>query len=102
MAFRKRTLLPLDDCLYALQASIAHLTGSSLHRLYQRHGISRLPDIKDGAEPKQTFKSYPIGDFHIDIAEVSIPAQKGSVSRCKIGQFDWELAAPWRVCLSYS
>ena len=33
---------------------------------------------------------------------VSIPAQKGSVSRCKIGQFVWELAAPWCVCLSYS
>ena len=34
--------------------------------------------------------------------DLSIPAQKGSVFRCKIGQFDWELAAPWRVCLSYS
>ena len=25
-AFRKHTLLPLDDCLYALQATIPHLT----------------------------------------------------------------------------
>ena len=39
--FRKHTLLPLDDCLYALQATIPHLTRSSLHRLFQRHGISR-------------------------------------------------------------
>lgn len=70
VAFRKHTLLPLDDCLYALQASIPHLTRSSLHRLYQRHEISRLPDMKDGAEPKKKFKSYPIGYFHIDIAEV--------------------------------
>ena len=30
-AFRKYTLLPLDDCLYALQPSIPHLTRSSLH-----------------------------------------------------------------------
>ena len=41
--FRRRTLLPLDDCLYALQATILHLTRPSLHRLLQRHEISRLP-----------------------------------------------------------
>src|ERR687894_103092 len=44
VAFRKHTLLPLDDCLYALQPTIPHLTRSSLHRCFQRHGISRLPD----------------------------------------------------------
>jgi transposase InsO family protein len=70
VAFRKHTLLPLDDCLYALQATIPHLTRSSLHRLFQRHDISRLPDLNAGAEPKKKFKSYPIGYFHIDIAEV--------------------------------
>jgi transposase len=48
VAFRKHTLLPLDDCLYALQATIPHLTRSSLHRCLQRHGISRLPDVEDG------------------------------------------------------
>ncbi|MFL6797630.1 MAG: IS481 family transposase, partial [Xanthobacteraceae bacterium] len=31
IAFRKHTLLPLDDCLYALQGTIPHLTRSSLH-----------------------------------------------------------------------
>lgn len=70
VAFRRHTLLPLDDCLYALQDTIPHLTRSSLHRLYQRHGISRLPDLKGEAQPKRTFKDYPIGYFHIDIAEV--------------------------------
>jgi transposase InsO family protein len=70
VAFRRHTLLPLDDCLYALQPTIAHLTRSSLHRCLQRHGISRLPDI-DGDKPKRSrFKAYPIGFFHIDIAEV--------------------------------
>lgn len=69
-AFRRHTLPPLDDCLYALQDTIPHLTRSSLHRLHQRHGISRLPDLKVGAEPKKTFKAYPIGYFHVDIAEV--------------------------------
>ena len=46
VAFRKHTLLPLDDCLYALQPTIPHLTRSSLHRCLQRHGISRLPDVE--------------------------------------------------------
>lgn len=45
MAFRRHTLLPLDDCLYALQPSLPHLTRSSLHRCLQRHGISRLPGV---------------------------------------------------------
>jgi hypothetical protein len=46
VAFRRHTLLPLDDCLYASQATIPHLTRSSLHRCPRRHGISRLPDIE--------------------------------------------------------
>jgi transposase-like protein len=70
VTFRKHTLLPLDDCLYALQATIPHLTRSSLHRCLQRHGISRLPEIAGDKAAKQPFKRYPIGYFHIDIAEV--------------------------------
>jgi len=70
VAFRRHTLLPLDDCLYALQPSIPHLTRSALHRCLQRHGISRLPDIEGDKPKRQRFKRYPIGFFHIDIAEV--------------------------------
>src|ERR1700687_1623203 len=70
IAFRRHTLLPLDDCLYALQATIPHLTRSSLHRCLQRHGISRLPDVEGDKPAKKKFKAYPIGFFHIDIAEV--------------------------------
>lgn len=69
-AFRRYTLLPLDDCLYALQATIPHLTRSSLHRCLQRHGISRLPETDSDKPDKRKFKSYPLGYFHIDIAEV--------------------------------
>src|ERR1700740_3433109 len=69
-AFRRHTLLPLDDCLYALQVTLPHLTRSSLPRCLQRHGISRLPDVEDGKGIKRKFKAYPIGYFHIDIAEV--------------------------------
>jgi transposase-like protein len=70
VTFRKHTLLPLDDCLYALQPTIPHLTRSSLHRCLQRHGIGRLPDVEGDKPTKKKFKSYPIGYFHIDLAEV--------------------------------
>lgn len=70
VAFRRHTLLPLDDCLYALQATIPHLTRSSLHRCLQRHGISRLPEVEGDKPARKKFKAYPIGFFHIDIAEV--------------------------------
>ncbi len=67
VAFRRHTLLPLDDCLYALQPTIPHLTRSSLHRCLQRNGINRLPDF-DGDKPtKKKFKAYPIG-FSISIS----------------------------------
>jgi transposase InsO family protein len=63
-------LLPLDDCLYALQPTIPHLTRSSLHRCLQRHGISRLAQVEGESSAKRKFKAYPIGYFHIDLAEV--------------------------------
>jgi transposase InsO family protein len=71
VAFRKHTLLPLDDCLFALQASIPQLSRSALHRCFRRHNISRLPEL-DGASssPKKKFKNYPIGYFHIDLTEL--------------------------------
>ncbi len=64
VAFRRHTLLPLDDCLYALQATIPHLTRSSLHRCLQRHGISRLPETDEGKPQRSRFKRYPIVFFH--------------------------------------
>ena len=76
VAFRKHTLLSLDDCLYSLQSSIPHLTRSSLHRCLQRHAISRLPDMEGSKPVKKKFKKYPIGYFHIDIAEVRTEAGK--------------------------
>ncbi|MGA7832213.1 MAG: IS481 family transposase [Terracidiphilus sp.] len=71
VAFRKHTLLPLDDCLYSLQATIPRLTRSSLHRCLERHGISRLPEMEGTSKPgSKKFERYPIGYFHIDLAEV--------------------------------
>ncbi len=49
VAFRRHTLLPLDDCLYTLQATIPHLTLVAAP-LPAGHGISRLPQV-DGDKP---------------------------------------------------
>ena len=69
VAFRRHTLLSLDDCLYALQATIPHLTRSSLHRLLQRHAVNRLSQ-EETAATRRTFRAYPLGYFHVDLAEV--------------------------------
>ena len=76
VAFRKHTLLPLDDCLYALQAPIPQLTRYSLYRCLERHGISRLPDVEGDKHMRKRFDTYPIGFFHIDLAEVRIAEGK--------------------------
>jgi transposase len=60
VAFRRHSLLPLDDCLYALQPTIPHLTRSSLHRCLQRNGISRPPQVEGEASAKRKFK--PLSD----------------------------------------
>ena len=60
VAFRRYTLLPLDDFLYALQPTIPNLTRSSLHRCLQRHGIGRLPDVEGDKPARKKFKAYPI------------------------------------------
>jgi len=71
VAFRQLTQLPLDDVLYSLQETMPYLSRSSLHRCLKRHGCSVLPKKQEILPAdKKKFKQYPIGYFHIDIAEV--------------------------------
>jgi hypothetical protein len=79
-AFRRRTLLPLDDCLYALQPSIPHLARSALHRCLQRHGISRLPEVRGDKPKRQKFKRYTIGLIHIDSAGLHCKRSLGTTA----------------------
>jgi hypothetical protein len=56
VTFRKSTLLSLDDCLFALRETIPNLSRSSLHRLFQRNGISKslnriAKNIEDRKDP---------------------------------------------------
>jgi len=43
VVFRRHTLLPLDDCLYALQATIPNLTRSSLHAAFSATASAACP-----------------------------------------------------------
>jgi hypothetical protein len=70
VAVRRPTLRPLDDCLYAWQATLPHLTRSARHRCLQRHGISRLPAMAGEQPGKKQVKAYPLGYVHLDLAEV--------------------------------
>jgi len=69
VAFRQKTLLPLDDVLGCLKDTVPNLSRSALHRCLQRHGISRLP-VEETAEKRKRFKTYEIGYVHIDSCEL--------------------------------
>ena len=69
VAFRQKTLLPLDDVLGCLRDTIPNLSRSALHRCLQRHGISRLP-VEDTKNQRKRFKTYEIGYVHIDSCEL--------------------------------
>lgn len=47
------------------------------HSCLLRHGISPLPARETNRLGKKTFKSYPAGFFHLDIAEV--PPEEGKL-----------------------
>jgi IS30 family transposase len=65
--------------LYALQPSLPNLSRSALHRRPQRHDISRLPEVGGDKPAKKRFKRYPIGYFHIDLAEVRTAEGKSNL-----------------------
>ena len=66
--------------MYARQPTLPHLTRSSLHRCLQRHGISRLPEVEGDKPNRRTFKTYALGFFDIDIAEVRTAEGKESAA----------------------
>jgi hypothetical protein len=106
VTFRRHTLLPLDDGLYAWQSTMPHLTRSALYRCLTRHGISRLPAIEGDTPQKKTFKRYPIGYFHIDIAEVRTEEGKLSLfvaidRACQVADAERHADANTRVAAQF-
>jgi transposase InsO family protein len=76
VAFRRRTLLPLDDVLGCLRETIPTLSRSALHRCLERHGISRLPRDEEKASKRQRFAETAIGYVHIDACELRLAEGK--------------------------
>jgi AcrR family transcriptional regulator len=74
VAFRRDLVLPLDDCVGALQPFIPHLTRSSLHRCLQRHEISR-PPVEAAAAPTSR-GSEVLGQFRLHVTQVQIEKRK--------------------------
>ncbi len=64
--FRRHRLLPLDDCLYALQAMIPSCAAPHCTATWSATGISRLSEVEGNKPAKEKFHSYPIG-FSISI-----------------------------------
>jgi hypothetical protein len=56
VAFRRRTMLPLDDVLGRLREALPQLSRSALHRCLQRHDISRLPLGPERASRRGTLR----------------------------------------------
>jgi hypothetical protein len=80
---RKLSLLPLDDCLYALQATIPHLTRSSLHRLF--HTATAVLNALIAVVP------YKIHTILTDngIQFCDLPKNRlGPTARCRTHMFD--------------
>jgi len=70
VAFHHHCAPPQGGCANALQPAIPHPSHSALHRRLQRHGTSRRPEVGGDKPAKKRFRRYPIGYFHIDLAEV--------------------------------
>ena len=96
VAFRRHTLLPLDDCLYALLSTIPHLTRSTLHRCLHRHGNGRRPAARLllmtallGTDAGT--KSPPPGEASGGWIEQDISSPERA--RCRSGRMPRDLAA---------
>ena len=63
VAFRKMTLLSLNDCLYALQSTIPSLTRSAPHRCFQRHEIAVYQRRKAISLQRKSLLSILLGIF---------------------------------------
>lgn len=77
-AFRRQTMLPLDDCFRALKPIIPQLSRTSLHRCFKRHGINRLPNVsgekkagkKLAHNRSENAAQKQIGNFRLEVIEV--------------------------------
>ncbi len=78
VVFRKRTRLPVDDCLACLKPIIPALSRSALHRCLQRYGVSRVP--KGQREKPPNAESWEECHFNLEIH--ALPEEIGGSYLC--------------------
>ena len=71
---------------------------SFLHRLFQRHGISKIPESEEKEPSRAEFKEYTIGYIHIDIAAVRTEEGKLYLF-VAIDRTRWDSQLEWENCL---
>lgn len=64
VAFRKHTLLPLDDCLYTLQPTIPHLTRSSLPAAARYFTATECRGRQAGQDEVQSLSNWLLSYRH--------------------------------------
>lgn len=70
VAFRRHTLLPLDDCLYALRPTIPLSDPLVAPSVPAASWDQAAAGDRGRQGAQEEVKSYPIGFFHIDVAEI--------------------------------
>lgn len=74
----------LDDVMDAVEGVIPEVVRSSVHRLFVRRGVNRLPKKKGAGVSEEgkagTFKEYPPGYLHID--HFQLPKLDGTKRYC--------------------
>lgn len=80
VAFRKHALLRLDDCLYAVQATIPQLTRSRCIVVWSVTAPAVCPRSRVTSLVRKKLDTYPISFFHIDLAEVRTAKANSSCS----------------------
>src|SRR4051812_48838989 len=73
VAFRRRSLLPLDDVLVCLRATVPKLARSARHRCLVRHGIFCLPQgEEEKASKRKPCAETMIGYVHLGVGELHL------------------------------
>jgi hypothetical protein len=69
--FRRQTLLPLDDCYYALQLNMLGISRTTLYRYFKRRGLGSLRNL-EGDKSLKALRRASIGHVHIDVNEIRL------------------------------
>ena len=75
--FRSQTLLPLDDCFYALNLAIPKITRSSMHRCFQRCGLTPLKTLMATIPHPESLKASTSGVFHLSVIRIEVGDEVG-------------------------